>query len=447
MTVKHGRMETRKYWDIPYYPETGKQNPPAEAVCGNIQELLVDAIRLRLRADVPVGTYLSGGLDSSGVTALVVKNFNNNVKTFGIQFEEADFDESSDQKKMVSFLDTDHRSIMMTNDKIRRKFYDTLIHCEKPLLRTAPIPLFFLSELVRDSGLKVVLTGEGSDEVFGGYNIFLEDKLRRFWARQPDSHFRYLLAGKLYPYIFKDSRMRSTLRYFFSRHLENTDDPLYSHIIRWDNTAKIKKYFSEDVVSAIAGYNCYDELRESLPENFSERDGFSKTQYLEMSLFMSNYLLSSQGDRVAMAHSVEIRLPYLDYRIIDFMAQIPAKLKISAMKEKYLLKKSFQGILPDSIIARKKHPYRAPIRQALLNEETVDVLSEKNGDDTGLFNTKKVQLLLKKIQTATSPSEIDNMALVGILSTHHICSQLFRSPDKKGKHQSIPSVYIDNRTT
>ena len=210
---------------------------------------------------------------------------------------------------MISYLKTDHANIRATNEQIGASFPDVIWHSEKPLLRTAPVPLFLLSKVVRENGFKVVLTGEGADEVFGGYNIFREAKIRRFWAKQPNSKLRPLLLGKLYPYIFNNNpRARHFIQSFFGNGLDRVDDPLYSHFIRWQNTSRIKSFFSEELKMEIGNYSGYDELKQSLPESYYGWDYLAKAQYLEMSVFLSNYLLSSQGDRMAMGNSVEIRL-------------------------------------------------------------------------------------------------------------------------------------------
>jgi len=368
--VKNNQFQIGTYWDIPFALPQDTLNLSVDQYAEHIRELLTDAIRIRLRADVPVGCYLSGGLDSSGVTSLVVNHFDNKVRTFGIRFEEKAFDEGPFQNQMVSYLHTDHTEIVATNQLIGESLPQVLWHCEKPLLRTGPVPLFLLSKTVHDNAYKVVLTGEGADEVFGGYNIFREAKARHFWARQPHSKFRNKLIGKLYPYIFDDPRLWQMKQAFFASGLDRYHDPFFSHLIRWQTTSKIKTFFSEEVLTARTLDAFNGALTAMLPDSFLQWDTVTRAQYLEMTLFLSNYLLSSQGDRVAMAHSVEIRLPYLDYRLIEFMGRAPSTLKIRGMNEKYLLKKAFQGILPEAIVNRPKHPYRAPIGSSFFNGET-----------------------------------------------------------------------------
>lgn len=449
LKASRGHVTVNRYWDIPLYPREEYLGLPVEEISQQIQQLLRDAVRIRLRADVPVGCYLSGGLDSSGVTALVVKNFDSDVRTFGIRFEQGAYDEGKYQEKMVSFLKAHHTELQATNEKIGTCFPEVLWHCEKPLLRTAPVPLFLLSQLVRQNNLKVVLTGEGGDEVFGGYNIFKEAKVRRFWSRQPDSLQRRQLFSQLYPYIFSSSRAKSLLQSFFTQNIYAINDPLFSHIIRWENTSKTKTFFSDRLKAEIGSYVPYEEIRQNLPSLYEQCDTVTKAQYLEMAIFLSNYLLSSQGDRVAMAHSVEIRMPYLDYRIIDFMARVPSKWKILGLNEKYILKKSFRHILPEEVLSRPKHPYRAPIKESLLNhktsEFTKEMLSEKAIKKVGLFDVAKVDRLLKKLQVSESASEVDNMALVGILSSQLIYHQFVENFPSRTYDSVSPNVIIDRR--
>jgi len=295
-----------------------------------------------------------------------------------------------------------------------------------------------------------VLTGEGADEVFGGYNIFREAKVRRFLAKYPNSPKRAELTGRLYPYIFHNPRLKRTLQSFFAKGLDRTDDPIFSHFIRWESTRRIRTFFSRELTEAIGEYDGYDRVRQSLPDNFERADDFSRAQYLEMAIFLSNYLLSSQGDRVAMAHSVEIRLPFLDPRVMDFMARVPAKWKILGINEKHILKKSFEGILPKEITSRPKNPYRAPIKQSLLNEQTLDytkeVLSEESVKKAGLFDAGKVTKLLRKAQAVENLSEIDNMALVGVLSSQLIHRQFVRDFPLKIADPVVPALVVDRRS-
>ncbi len=449
LKVSKGEIKTHRYWDIPLPDSRDHIKWSTDQISEHVSELLLDAVRMRLRADVPVGSYLSGGLDSSGITAMIVRNFDNDVKTFGIRFQEQQFDEGDHQKEMVEYLNAKHSEIYATNDKIGNALPDVVWHAEKPLLRTSPVPLYLLSQLVRDSGLKVVLTGEGADEIFGGYNIFREVKIRRFLARFPDSAKRLGLIAQLYPYIFSDRRLKSSMQSFFTRGLDEAQGPLFSHLLRWKNTSRIKTFFSEDMKRRTSETDVFQQVSESIPANLKDSDYLAKAQYLEMSIFMSNYLLSSQGDRVAMANSVEIRLPYLDPNVMEFMAKVPARWKILGLTEKHMLKKVFTGILPPSIIERKKHPYRAPIVKSLLCSDAFDYSAEMLSDTAitkaGIFDPHKVSKLINKIKAVSAASEIDSMALAGILTTQLINDRFIENFTAPPKSEHMPDLLVDQR--
>jgi len=450
LKISRGQITLKKYWDIPFYSPDEQFTWSLDDISEKFLELLNDSIRIRLRADVPVGSYLSGGLDSSGITSLVSNNFANTLRTFGIHFEEGAFDERDYQNQMVSFLETDHTNIEVKNKQIGLSFPEVLWHCETPLLRTGPVPLFLLSHEVHNNDFKVVITGEGADEVIGGYNIYREAKVRKFWARDPDSTWRPLLIGKLYPYIFNDkTRIKSYAQSFFSAGLNEVDDPFYSHLIRWRNTSKIKAFFSRELLLEIGDYSGYEDLRQGLPASYTTWDYLSKAQYLEMSIFLSNFLLSSQGERVAMAHAVEARPPFLDHRIIDFMGRVPSKWKIMGLNEKYILKKALRGYLPDTILNRPKQPFRAPISESLLtgNElHTNELLSDRSLKQSNLFDASKIKLFLNKLRKGQQVSEFNNMAFAGILSSQSIFDQFITNFPVTSINPVVPELCFDRRS-
>ena len=449
MRVTKKGIETRRFWSIPLYPpEAHVEKPPSE-IAGEVAGLLLDSVKIRLRADVVVGSYISGGLDSSGITALVVRNFNSHVRTFGVTFEEKRFDESAYQRRMVDFLAIDHAEIAATNAKIREWFPQVIWHAEKPLLRTGPVPLFLLSQLVSDSGVKVVLTGEGADEFFGGYNIFREALVRRFWARNPASALRSRAVTELYPNIFESRLAKNAMKSFFGMGLADVDSPLFSHLLRWSTTSRIKAFFADDFRKTLAGYSGLDEVAAMLPPDFARLDCLAKAQYLEIMIFLSNYLLSSQGDRVAMGHSIEIRFPYLDHRLLEYLGHVPSRWKILGLSEKHILKRVFRGLLPPEIIARPKQPYRAPIQASLFghahDQLAETYLTAERLKSAGLFDPGKVAMLLAKLNSGAAESETEGMALAGILST-----QIFHRSFIEDFNPALPpctfTVVEDRRT-
>lgn len=447
LTADSKAISIKRYWQIPCIPREGWLKWPERQLCEKLEELLVDSVRIRLRADVKVGCYVSGGLDSSAVTALVKRGFNNELKTFAIRFEEDRFDESPFQDIIAAHLQTDHASFVAQNRDLLDSFSSVILHCEKPLLRTSPVPLFLLSDLVHREGYKVVLTGEGADETFCGYNIFKEAKIRAFWAKRPESKSRPLLLARLYPYVFQDERLKGMLPAFFSKSMDRTSDPLYSHLVRWQNTARIKFFFSEPLKDSIGSYNGYEEMREGLAPGFERLDVVSKAQYIEMSVFMSNYLLSSQGDRVAMAHSLEVRPPFLDHRLVEFACRIPPGLRMLGLNEKYILKQVFKKILPEQILKRPKQPYRAPIAPMVLSGVMwEDLLSDSSLDRAGLFNKIRVKSLASKLRSSKKLSEIDSMALIGILSSLLVHDLFVSRPPSYCAKRVVPSLLFDRRS-
>lgn len=431
-------VTTQRYWqvDFPDIAETRAQkNLKAEDVIESFEELLVDSTQIRLRADVPVGAYLSGGLDSSTTSAIIRNYTGSHLDTFSISFNDQDFDESYFQLQMADFLGTEHKVVHVDYEDIGHIFPNVIWHTEVPILRTAPAPLFLLSQLVQENNYKVVMTGEGADEFLAGYNIFKEAKLRRFWAKQPDSAFRPTLLKKLYPYISDlSSGSGAYLTAFFREGLTDTDDLNYSHAIRWRNTSRGKRLFSSDLQGAIQS-QALPTPPFAYPDGFENWHPLNQAQYLEITIFLSEYLLSSQGDRMAAANSVEGRFPFLDHRVVEFCNQLPPHLKLNGMNEKYLLKKLASKWLPKDIAHRTKRPYRAPIHRSFFNNDTPDYVTELLSpgliQESGLFKPAAVTQMARKVQNGMRLSETDDMALAGILSTQLVYSQFikdFRKP-------------------
>jgi asparagine synthase (glutamine-hydrolysing) len=429
-----GRFTVTKYWE-PAFPLNGDHPKSEDELTEAFRELLIDAVRIRLRADVPVGAYLSGGLDSSVIASIVRQYGSSRLDTFSISFGDRSFDESAYQQRMAAHLGTDHQVTHATYADIGRVFPEVVWHTETPVLRTAPAPMFLLSQLVRESGYKVVLTGEGADEFLAGYDIFKEAKVRRFWAQQPESGLRPKLLGRLYGDIPRFSSAGSAFATaFFREGLTDVDAPDYSHRIRWRNTRRTHRFFSNDLEREIGKAGSSREP--DYPAEMSAWDALAKSQYLEITTFLSPYLLSSQGDRMAMAHSVEGRFPFLDYRVVEFCNRLPASLKLRVLNDKYLLRKTAKDWLPSEIWQRPKRPYRAPIHRSFFNEQTEDyvqdLLSPAALKNSGLFKPLAVAQLVKKIEQGLPVGETDDMALAGILSSqllHRMFVQDFRMAD------------------
>ncbi len=418
-----GREMLTKYWDwdFPEQPATTKRS--IDDVAAELRELLIDAVRLQLRADVPVGAYLSGGLDSSGLVSLIRTFSSAPLRTFSVTFEDAEFDESEHQQEMVAFLGTDHTTLRCTRSDIASAFPELIRHTEAPVLRTAPTPLMLLSAKVREHGFKVVLSGEGADEVFGGYDLFKEAKVRRFWAKQPDSRIRPMLLQRLYPYLKNSPAQAAAFsREFFRQGMSDVSDPFFAHMPRWRTSRKALGFLSAEARASLGNFDPIEHLRGQLPGTSGRWSNLARDQYVEAKTLLAGYLLSSQGDRVAMANSVEGRVPYLDHRVIEFAAQLPPHYKIRALREKHVLRQALAGLLPERVVNRVKQPYRAPDSQCFFRDgKAVDyveeLLSPSRLAQAGYFDREAVGKLVQKCRGGRATGFADNQAFVGVLST------------------------------
>lgn len=428
LVLENGHLRESSYWDWAF-PEQGDYLTGSTAeLAEQLYELLADATRIRLRADVPVGAYLSGGLDSSALVALIRRHSATPLKTFSIGFEDKSLDESAFQQQLVEHLGVDHSRISCRNRDIAEDFPATISHTETAILRTAPTPMRRLSGLVRASGYKVVLTGEGADEALGGYDLFKEAKIRQFWARHPQSAWRPLLLKALYPYLeTAGAQAKTYLRSFYGIGLDHPEQPGFSHLTRWFTTAQCKVFFSPELSAALRE-DAAAQLAGQLPPAFGHWHPFNRAQYLEAKTLLGGYLLCSQGDRMLMANSVEGRFPFLDHRVIEFANRLHPRLKMRALDEKFLLKQAMAAHLPRPILERHKQPYRAPDIPAFFSAAPPayvdDLLSAEKLKRYGYFDAKKVSFLLNKARRGNAIAYKDNMALVGILSTQ-LCHDHF----------------------
>ena len=435
MEIERGQIRERVYWR-PSFLSADRAHSYADRrrvdlLADELRDRLEEATRLRmLRADVPVGVYLSGGIDSSVIGALVRRFHDGHLRTFSLQFASKDFDERDYQQEMVQRLGTDHSSVEVGYQQIGEAFRDVIWYTETPVLRSAPTPLFLLSRLVRQSGFKVVLTGEGSDEFLAGYDIFREDRVRRFWARDPDSACRPLLLSRLYPWLSRSPvQARALQRTFFGKGMDRLDQPYFSHIPRWESAASLMRIFSAEAREQMNHFDPVADFVESLPAEVNGFEPLGKAQFVEISTLLSGYLLSSQGDRMLMGNSVEGRFPFLDHNVMEFANALPPEVKLRVLDEKHLLKRAARDLVPDSILNRPKQPYRAPDAQSFVQDDAPDyineVLSEEAVADAGIFVPRAVERLMAKCRRfrERTPSNADNMAVVGVLSTqlvHHL---------------------------
>jgi asparagine synthase (glutamine-hydrolysing) len=423
---RDGSHSDETYWRMSF-PHQRQEQPidGADHAASCLRDLLNRATELRMvRADVPVGSYLSGGLDSSIVAKMGRMAKDGVFRTFSLRFDDAEYDETPYQRMMASTLDSDHGEVIVSRADIARIFPDVIRHTEQPVLRTAPAPLYLLSQLVRESGIKAVLTGEGADEMFAGYDLFREAKIRMFWSHQPDSVWRHRLFDRLYPYLARSPQNAKGMALeFWKQGLENAGKPGFSHEPRWRTTSGLKNFYSAQTTESLRARPARNML-DDLPEDFVCWDPLAQAQYVEVTTLLSGYLLSAQGDRMLMAHSVEGRFPFLDADVIEYANALPAGCKLSGLEEKKVLKDAARGLIPDEIIKRQKQPYRSPDAASFTGAHVPGYIEEALSEDAlreaGMFNPAPVRRLFAKCKQRADGSvfsNFDNMAFVGVLSS------------------------------
>ena len=429
---KDGALFLRRYYELDY-PEVSEE--PADAI-EQLDEIMLRSVGMRMRADVPVGAYVSGGLDSSITASLAARSSPHQLRSFSITFDDPRFDESGFQREIADAVGSIHSVASIGPGTIAETFPKVLWHAETPLLRTAPVPMYHLAKLTKESGIKVVLTGEGADELFLGYDLFKEVSVRRFCLRRPESLYRQRLFDRLYPYLTQQGKGGEFWRKFFLEAGE-LGDPLFSHMPRFLLSSRIKEFYTPEFRKGLGGVDVITELRASLPTRFFAWSPLNRAAYLEMTTLLSTYLLSAQGDRMAMAHGVEGRFPFLDHRLFEFAAALPTGSRLRGLREKEVLRRWAGRVLPSRIQGRGKQPYRAPDAPSFFGSGSPEWISDHLGPDAlrrvGIFSAPAVDGLLRRCRAGLATGFRENQAIVGILST-----QLWHHQFIQGSHDVVP---------
>lgn len=383
----------------------------------NIKSQLEESVKIRLRGDVSVACYLSGGLDSTIITSLASHYSAEQLSTFSVGFESEAYDESSMQNIVSKHYGTKHFHLNVTEKMIADSFHQALYYAETPVFRTAFVPMYLLSKLVHHEGYKVVLTGEGADEIFMGYNIFKETILREQWEQYSESERGKRLQA-LYPYLphFNEANIKSQISLF--QQFLDTRSESFSHDLRFHNTKGYQRFFT----NKYSGDHALDNIINYLDDNFSYRSlsKIKQAQLLEINTLLSGYLLSTQGDRMSMANSVETRCPFLDPVLAAYAFKLPTDITMPEMREKALLKSAFANELPREVLQRHKQPYRAPNAISFLkrnNQLVNDYLNSKNIEQSGLFNPSLCERFINKLMHSERISPRDDNLFLLLLST------------------------------
>ena len=447
LKFKNGNVIITNYWKWKFPHEVDTLNLSSdEEYFEAFRYEMGNAVKRQSMSDVPVASYLSGGIDSTVIATTFQDQVpKSRLKTFSVTFDDPEYDEGSAQNEVVKHFGFEHESVNIQSKHIAEAFPSVVWHTETPLFRTAPTPLYYLSDKVNKEGFKVVMTGEGADEMLLGYDLFRETAIRRFWSKNPDSKWRGSLLKRTYAYLpqYQNKRYFNLILDFYRSTLDSPSKH-YAMEIRWKNGIALNNFFNNEAIR-----DCVDPtqfLESWLPSGYSQSEDIDRAQAIEVQTLMSNYLLSSQGDRMTMAHSVEGRYPFLDDEFVEFMSTIPRRLKLRGLKDKFILRNSYKDKLPDKIRNRPKVAYQAPDIKGFVDNGKVpdyveELMSPQRIKEVGLFDSEQVTRLLDKARSydLTRVGVRDNMAFVLMLSTMLLddmyvrCNGNFASHSVKGQ--------------
>jgi asparagine synthase (glutamine-hydrolysing) len=440
-----GELRVRRYWTWPFSHEVEPLELPSdEAYFQRFREEFEASLNRQRMADVQVASYLSGGIDSS-VVAARLSRIAPGLKTYSIAFEDGEYDESAAQKLVAESLGLDHTTETVAGSDIAKIFPQVVWQTEAPLFRTAPSPLYLLSRRVHADGIKVVMTGEGADEILLGYDLFREANIRAFWRKQPQSNWRAALFRRLYAYLpqYRNPRYFNLVLDFYRPTLD-APDRHFAMAPRWANGQALEQYFSDDLRAKVGAFDPVAEFDRWIPEGYASADHVGRAQYVEIASLLGNYLLSSQGDRMSLSHGVEGRYPYLDNQFVDFCARLPRRLKLRGMRDKFILRNAFADSLPEAVRNRPKVAYQAPDMKAFFSDgKAVDyaehLFSPERIKVAGYFDPVLAEQLMtkgKSFQLARAGMR-DNAAFTLILSTM-LLDEIF----VRGERNMTPDIRI-----
>ncbi|HUQ31816.1 MAG TPA: asparagine synthase (glutamine-hydrolyzing) [Pyrinomonadaceae bacterium] len=385
LTFQAGRLSVEQYWDFRYEVTTAR---PLEDYLEELNALLDESVRLRLVADVPLGAFLSGGVDSSAVVGLMSRHTDRPVKTFSIGFHEDGYDELKYARLAAARFHTEHHEFIVTPE-ICRIVDELAWHLDEPFADSSAIPTYAVSKLAREH-VKVVLSGDGGDELFAGYTRYAVDRGRSGYTRLP----RVLRRGLMQPLS------RSLPHGAWGRnYLHNVAlDPLQRYLdsVSYFTSLNKRSLYSTDFSSQLNGRNLASSLFEELGARVKSGDSLDSLLYLDSKTYLPGDILT-KVDRMSMAASLEARVPLLDHKLIEFVTRIPSEFKMKGAETKHIFKRAVRGLVPDEILDRPKQGFGLPI-QKWINQELRsyirDVLLDKRTRERGYFDQDYVQVLL-----------------------------------------------------
>jgi asparagine synthase (glutamine-hydrolysing) len=422
-----GHFRLHQYWDFDY-PQASELSKPHDerAMIDEFGAVLEDAVRLRLHADVPVACYLSGGLDSCAVLGLAAKHAAGPVEAFTLGFDHDDYDETHIAREMAAKAGANFHAIPMTQETLALNFEDAVFNAETLLSNAHGVAKFMLSRAVRDAGYKVVLTGEGSDEILAGYPHFRRDKVLYQSQDLSSAHKEELLAQ-----LGASNKVSSAIL------LPHGETPPAPAIIEktigffpsWmmafsTGGARFKNLYSDAFASKTNHMAVYQSLTDGLDiaRQLNGRDPITKSMYLWSKVFLPNYILSVLGDRMEMAHSIEGRVPFLDHVVVETARRLPSSLKISGMTEKYVLREAVKPYITDEVYRRQKHPFMSPPatlkREGRLSQLLRDSVASASFKNQPFFDQTRVAAFIESLDKADDMTKAaSDVVLTAILST------------------------------
>ena len=394
LTVENGQVKTRRYWDLDFHKNGNV--PLIDKGADELRELLSDAVRMRLVSDVPLGILLSGGIDSSTVAAFATQHATERVKTFSIGFEEDSFDESKYARLVAKHLGTEHYEDRLSAEKAGDLITDIGKWLDEPMSDGSLIPTYLLARFVRQH-VTVALGGDGGDELFAGYPMYVAHKIAAAYTSIP----RILRLGVVEPIVnaLPVSTRNMSLEYKAKRFVRGTHLDTVTRHHTWFGSFSIEQQdhlLRPEVLAATTG-DIYQGPR-SLLDQIDSGNVTEQMQYVDINYYLAEDILT-KVDRAAMSVSLETRAPFLDPRVGQFAASIPAEYKLRGRKGKYILKKAVEGLLPAEIMSRPKKGFGIPIAEWLkgrLNPLLHDMLEPARLANQGVFDPQFVQQLIKE---------------------------------------------------
>ena len=389
----HGNLKIERYWRLNYNSQE-KRKADVETLCEIIREKLEESVKLRLISDVPLGAFLSGGIDSSLVVGLMAQNGGPPVKTFSIGFEEREFNELEYARIVSNHFGTDHHEFVVKPNAI--EILPKLVwHYNEPFADPSAIPTYYVSKMTREY-VKVVLTGDAGDENFAGYPRYLRSKYVLWFSQLPESLRRDLL-GKILKGLSHSPWRRKTINRLgdFVEMLSPHQGRNYFEQIRIFSEKEKGGIYSEEFLMQVARTDPLDYLVGKYEEADTE-DPLEKLLYLDMMTYLPEDLLV-KVDIATMAHSLEARVPFLDHQFIEEVTRVPSGLKLRGFTTKYILKRAFADFLPDTILKRRKMGFGVPLSRWFrkeLKEYAYGILLDDRAVDRGYFKREGIERLL-----------------------------------------------------